>query len=71
MNTIEINRVLTKEVKYFQGVYPLYLLPSTITKPAVIIVSLNKHYMPGSHLVALYFSDSGCADISIPMVSHN
>ena len=59
MNTIQINKVLTKHVKYFQGVYPIDLLPSTIIKPSIIVINLDKHYMPGSHWVALCFSDSG------------
>lgn len=62
MNTIQINKVLTKHVKYFQGVYPIDLLPSTIIKPSIIIINLDKHYMPGSHWVALCISESGYAD---------
>ncbi len=30
MNTIEINSVLTVHVKFFQGVYPIDLLPATL-----------------------------------------
>ena len=59
MNTIQINKVLTKHVKYFQGVYPIDLLPSTLIKPSIIIIILDKHYMPGSHWVAVCISDSG------------
>jgi hypothetical protein len=59
MNTTQMDRVLSKYVKYFQGVYPIDLLPSTINKPAIIIVNLDKNYLPGSHWVALCFSDSG------------
>jgi len=50
MNTLQIHKVLTKHVKYFQGVFPLDLLPSTLIKPSIIVI---KHYMPGSHLVAV------------------
>ena len=57
MNTIQINKVLTKDVKYFQGVYPIDLLTSTLTKPLIIIISLDKPYMPGSHCVAVCLSD--------------
>jgi len=60
MNSIQIHKVLTKHVKYFQGVYPVDLLPSTLIKPSIILINLNKHYMPGSHWVAICFSDSGC-----------
>lgn len=62
MNTIQINRVLSKHVKYFQGVYPIDLLPVTLRKPSIIIINLDKHYMPGSHWVAVCFSDSGYAE---------
>ena len=62
MNTTQINRILTKHVKYFQGVYPIDLLLSAITKPAITIVNLDKHYTPRSHWVVLCFFDSGCAE---------
>jgi len=59
MNTVQIHKVLTKHINYFQGVYPLDLLPSTLIKPAIIVINLAKHYMPGSHWVAVCISDSG------------
>jgi hypothetical protein len=59
MNTLQIRKVLTKHVKYFQGVYPIGLLPSTLIKPLIIVINLDKHYIPGSHWVAVCFSDSG------------
>jgi len=62
MNSIQIHEVLTKHVKYFQGVYPIDLLPSTLIKPSIIIINLDKHYIPGSHWAAVCFSDSGCAE---------
>jgi len=62
MNAIQINKILTKYVKYFQGVYPIDLLPSTLIKPSIIVINLDNHYMPGSHLVALCISDSGYAE---------
>lgn len=62
MNSIQIHKVLTKHVKYFQGVYPIDLLPSTLIKPSIIVINLDKHYMPGSHWVAVCFSDSGYAE---------
>ena len=62
MNSIKIHKVLTKHVKYFQGVYPIDLLPSTLIKPSIIVINLDKHYMPGSHWVAVCFSDSGYAE---------
>ena len=62
MNTLQINGVLIKHVKYFQGVYPTDLLPITLLKPSIIVINLDKHYIPGSHWVALYFSDTGCTE---------
>jgi len=62
MNTTQIDKVLTKHVKYFEGVYPKDLLPSTLIKPSKIVVNFYKHYMPGSHWVALCISDSGYAE---------
>ena len=62
MHTIQISEVLTKHVKYFEGIYPINLLPSSLIKPSVILTNLDKHYMPGSHLVAVCFSDSGYAE---------
>ena len=59
MNTIQINSLLTKHVKYFQGVCPIDLLPATIIKPSIIVINLDKHYMPGSQWVAVCFSESG------------
>ena len=59
MNTVQIHKILSKHVKYFQGVYSIDLLPSTLIKPAIIVINLDKHYMPGSHWVAACFSDSG------------
>ena len=32
MNTIQISKVLTKHVKYFQGVYPVDLLGTILIK---------------------------------------
>jgi len=62
MNTIQIHKVLTKHVNWFQGVYPLDLLPSTLIKPAIFVINLDKHYMPGSHWEAVCFSDSEYAE---------
>jgi hypothetical protein len=62
MNTLQIRNVLTKHVKCFQGVYPIDLLPSTLIKPSIIVINLYKHYVPGSHWVAVSFSDSGYAE---------
>ena len=47
---------------YSQGVNPIDLLPSTLIKPSIIVINLDKHHMPGSHWVALCFSDSGYAE---------
>ena len=61
MNTMQISKVLNKHVEYFQGVYPIDHLPSTLIKPSIII-NIDKHYMPGSHWVPLCLSDSGYAE---------
>jgi len=58
MKTIQINKVLTKHVRYFQVVYPIDLLPST-HKAFIIVIYLNKHYMPCLCLVTVCISDSG------------
>lgn len=74
MNTVQIYNILSKHVKYFQGVYPIDLLPSTFIKPSIIIINLDKHYMPGSHWVAVCFSDSGYAEyfdtFGLPPINH-
>ena len=62
MNTTQIDKGLSKHVKYFQDVYPIDLLPSTLIKPSIIVVNLDKHYTPGSHLVAVCISDSVYAE---------
>ena len=62
MNGIQIHKVLTKHLKYFQGVYPLDHLPSTIIKTAIIVIKHVKHYTPGSHWLAVCFSGSGYAE---------
>jgi hypothetical protein len=62
MNTLQTRNVLTKHVKYFQGVYPIDLLTSTIIKPSIFVINVDKHYVPGSHWVAICFSDSGYAE---------
>ena len=59
MNTTQNSKVLTKHVDYFKGVYPIDLLPSTLIKASIIVINLDKLYMPGSHWVSLCFSDSG------------
>ena len=62
MNTTQIDNVLPKHVKYFQDVYPIVHLPSTLIQPSIIVLNLNKHYMPSSHWVAACSSDSGYAE---------
>ena len=62
MNTLQIDKVLPKHVKYFQGFLPLDLLSSTLIKHSIIVINLDKHYMPGSHWVDVCFSDSQYAE---------
>ena len=59
---MQISKILTKHVEYFQGVYPKDLLPSAHIKPSIIVINLDKYYMPGSQWVALCFSNSGYAE---------
>jgi len=40
----------------------MHLLPSTFIKPSIIVINIDKHYMPGSHWVAVCISDSGYAE---------
>jgi len=68
MNTLQVNGVLTKYVKCFQGVYPIDFLTFTLIKPSIIVISLDKHYMPGSHWVAVYFPTMDTPNILIRTV---
>jgi len=38
MNTTQIRKVLTLHVEYFEGVYPIDLLPSALIKPSIIVI---------------------------------
>ena len=49
MNTLQISKDLTKHVEYCQGVYSIDHLPSALMKPSIIVINVDKHYMPGSH----------------------
>ena len=62
MNTIQIYIVFTNYVKYFQGVYPIDLLPTTVLNPSIIVTSLDKHYISGSYWIAACFPDYGYAE---------
>jgi hypothetical protein len=62
MNTIQLDRVLSKSVKYFSGMYPIGLLQSILLKPAVIVINIDKLYMPGSHWLVVCFYNSGYAE---------
>ena len=62
MNNCQIDKILTKHVKYFQGVYLIDLLLFTFIKPSIIVINLDKHYMPVSLWVAVCISDSGYAE---------
>ena len=68
MNTLQI---LTKRVNYFEGMYPLDLLSSSLIKPSIIVINLDKHYMPGSHWVAVCFPTLGTPNILIRAGYHN
>jgi hypothetical protein len=49
MNSIHIDKVLTKHVKYLQGVYPIDLLPSTLIKPSIIVININNCHQETLH----------------------
>ena len=57
MNTPQVNKVLSKQVNYFQGTYAIDLLPSTLIKHSIIVINLDKLNRPGSHCVAVCISD--------------
>ena len=42
--------------------YDISDLPVTILDSSIIVINLDKHYMPGSYCVAICFSDSGFAE---------
>jgi len=46
MNSIQNNKVLTKQVKYSNGVYPIDLLLFSLTKPSIIVIKFNNYYTP-------------------------
>ena len=62
ISTTQIDKFLSKHLKYFQGVYTIDLFPSTLTKPSIIFINLYKHYMRGSNRVAVCISESGYAE---------
>ena len=62
INNLQINKVLTKHVKYFNEIYPKIILPSALIKPSIIVISPDKHYIPVSHCIVVCVSDSGYAE---------
>jgi hypothetical protein len=62
MNSIHIQKILTKHVKYFHWVYSINLLPSTLIEPSIIVINLDNNDMPRLHWVAICFYDSGYAE---------
>jgi len=60
MNTTQTDKVLSKPIKYFEDFYPIDRLPSTLIKPSIIVINLNKHYI--QHWVAVCISDPGYAE---------
>ena len=71
MNTLHIHKVLTNHVKYFQGVYTLDRLLCTLIKPSIIVIKLDKKYIPGSHWVAVCFPTPGTLIILIRTGYHH
>ena len=62
MRNSQVDKDLSKHVKYFQGAYPIDLSPSTLLKTSIIVINLDKHYIPGSHWVAVCSSGPGYAE---------
>jgi len=62
INTVQINKVLTKHVKNVHGEHPIIILISTFKNPNITITNFDKYFMPNSHLVIVRFSDSGHAE---------
>jgi hypothetical protein len=59
MNSSQIRKVMKNHVPYFNNVYAIDMLPSSFTLPAIFIVNLDPHTLPGSHWVAIYISNLG------------
>jgi len=62
MNITQIEKVSSKHEKYYQGVYPIDILQSTLIKTSIFAIKLDKNYMPDSHLVAVCISESRYAE---------
>ena len=62
LNSTQIDKVLCKHVRYFQGVKAIDLSPFTLIKHSIIVINLNKYYMPCSHWVGVCISFSGCPE---------
>jgi len=61
MYTIQINRILSKHLNYFQKVYSIDVLLYTLLNPSIIVIKLSKNDISGSHCLDLCFSNSECA----------
>jgi hypothetical protein len=65
MNTIEIlekikNDKILKNI--FIGVFPANKVPQIKVLPSALILNLDTSDLPGSHWIALYFSENGKCD---------
>jgi len=58
MYTIQINRILFKHLNYFQEVYPVDLLLSTLLTHIIIVINLSKNYISCSHCLDLCFRNT-------------
>ena len=52
LNTIQIRQALQRE-ETFIGVYPIDLIPTTTRVPCTLVINLDRHFLDGSHWVAL------------------
>lgn len=63
MDTISIREYIKsyQRQNIFKGVFPCDRLPTNFRLPAAFVINLSSHDEPGTHWVALYIYESGCA----------
>lgn len=63
MDTITIREYIKpyQRNNIFKGVFPCDSLPNNFRLPAAFVINLSPHDEPGTHWVAVYISESGCA----------
>jgi hypothetical protein len=61
MNTLEINRYLTK-FPQFKGTYPRDMLPTINRLPACLVINTDPSNEPGEHWVAVFIDRNGSGE---------